>query len=229
MTSDISKPVTRRSVEHMKPAARQRKPRKRKFYDMSFDYNREGFPGYPLENLEVLAPDERVLRPPSWQRGFPQYPEAPRFLFDKKIGRQPQDLELFHSYWLVSDRTKTVFQTLDPAGFAFVACNVRLPHGDYDGPGYWLCDVIRVLDALDETQSRLKIGIRDDKAYRDFGKKYYSMSGGAELAFREDAIGEAHVFRMEYLQAVVICDQVMKDACKGAGLKGIKFRDASKR
>jgi hypothetical protein len=34
--------------------------------------------------------------------------------------------------------------------------------GQYDGPKFWLCDVVRVLDALDESQSRLRIGIRDD-------------------------------------------------------------------
>jgi hypothetical protein len=160
------------------------------------------------------------------RRGFRDYPEVPRFLFDKKVGRSPRDLELFHAYWLVSDRTKSVFEAVDPAGFAFLACDVRLPRGDYDGPPYWLCDVVRVLDALDEAQSHLKIGIREDRAYSDFGKKYYSFSGGRELVFRDDAIGDAHVFRIEYLQAVVICDQTMKDACKAGGLKGIKFDGA---
>jgi len=216
------------SSDEVKPVARRRKPRKRKFYHMSFDYGRGGMPGYLLQNLERLAPDEHGLVTPPGQRGFRKYPEPPCFLLDKKAGRLPTDLELFHAYWLVSDRTKSVFEAVDPAGFAFLACEVRLPRGDYDGPGYWLCDVIRVLDAVDETQSRLKIGIRDDKAYRDFGKKYYSLAGGAELVFREDAIGDAHVFRLAYQEPTVICDQVLKDACKSAGLKGVKFKDASK-
>jgi Protein of unknown function (DUF1629) len=208
----------------MKPVARQRKPRTR--YEMLFDYNKKGNQGYLLENLLSLAPDEKALRPPPGRRGFRDYPEMPRFLFDKSVGRLPQDLELFHAYWLVSDRTKSVFEAVDPAGFAFLACDVRLPRGDYDGSPYWLCDVVRVLDALDEAQSRLTIGIRESKAYSDFGKKYYSFSGGRELVFRDDAIGDARVFRMEYLQAVVICDQTMKRACKAAGLKGIKFDGA---
>jgi Immunity protein family (Imm11) len=151
---------------------------------------------------------------------------VPRSLFDKSAGRLPQDLEEVGAYWLVSDRTKSVFEAVDPAGFAFLACDVRPPSGDYDGPGYWLCDVVRVLDALDEARSRLKIGIREDKAYSDFGKKYYSLAGGRELVFRDDAIGDAHVFRMEYLQPVVICDQTLKDACKAGGLKGIEFDGA---
>jgi hypothetical protein len=77
---------------------------------------------------------------------------------------------------------------------------VKLPHGDYDGPRYFLCNVIRILDALDEAQSRLKIAIRDDRIYSDFGKKYYSPLGvgGAELVFRDEVIGDAHIFRMEH-------------------------------
>ena len=208
------------SSERTKPVSRQRK---RKLYDMSFDFNKGGMPGYSLDNL-----DRGRLGPPPGQRGFPNYPEPPRFLFDKRAGDLPSDLEQFDFYWLVSDRTKSVFQAVDPSGFDFIACEVRVPGAEYDGPAYWLCDVVRVLDALDEAQSRLKIGVRDDKAYSDFGKKYYSLAGGAELAFREDAIGGAHVFRMAYLEAMVICDQALKDACKVAGLKGIRFKDALK-
>jgi hypothetical protein len=218
MTSDNGKPV-----------ARQRKPRTRKFFHMIFDYNRQGQRGFSPENVLSLAPDEGALRPPPGRRGFRDYPEAPCFLFDKGVGRLPQDLEEVGNYWLVSDRTKSVFEAVDPAGFAFLACDVRVPSGDYDGQGYWLCDVVRILDALDEARSRLKIGIREDKAYSDFGKKYYSLAGGRELVFRDEAIGDAHVFRMEYLHAVVISDQAMKDACKAAGLKGIKFDSAKSR
>jgi Protein of unknown function (DUF1629) len=210
--------------DNKKSVARQRKARTR--YLMTFNYNKGGKQGYSLENLLSLAPDEKAVRPPPGQRGFRDYPEMPRFLFDKSVGRLPQDLELFHAYWLVSDRTKSVFEAVDPAGFAFLACDVRMPSGDYDGPPYWLCDVVRVLDALDEEQSRLTIGIREDKAYSDFGKKYYSIAGGNDLVFRDDAIGDAHVFRMEYLHPTVICDQTMKDACKAARLKGIKFDGA---
>jgi hypothetical protein len=197
--------------DNKKSVARQRKPRTR--YEMTFDYNRQGKRGFLLENRLSMAPDEKALRPPPGRRGFRDYPEAPRFLFDKSAGRLPQDLEQVGNYWLVPDRTKSVFEAVDPAAFAFLACDVRLPSGDYDGPPYWLCDVVRVLDALDEAQSRLTIGIREDKAYSDFGKKYYSVAGGRALVFRDDAIGDAHVFRMEYLQPTVICDQTMKDAC----------------
>jgi hypothetical protein len=215
---------------NMKSVARQRKPRTRKFYHITFDYDRRGKPGFLLENLQSLVPSEheQARRLPPGRRAFRDCPEVPRFLFDRSVGRLPLDLEQYYAYWLISDRTKSVFEAVDPAGFTFLACDVRPPSGDYDGPGYWLCDVVRVLDALDEARSHLTIGIREDKAYSDFGKKDYSMAGGCQLLFRDDAIGDAHVFRMEYLQPVVICDQTMKDACKAAGLKGLKFNDFSK-
>ncbi|HSQ19251.1 MAG TPA: DUF1629 domain-containing protein [Blastocatellia bacterium] len=207
---------------------RQTRKRKRKLFVMSFDYTRGGRPGLRLQNGEVLAPGDGVLHAPSGRCGFPNYPEPPLFLFDRKLGRIPRDLELFNAYSLVSDRMKVVFQAIDPDAFAFVRCEVIVPQGKYDGPDYWLCDVVRVLDALDEAGSRLKIERRGEPDYPYAGEKHYSIAGATKLAFRRDAIGDAHVFRMAHGESIVICDDVLKDACKAAGLKGIKFRDASK-
>ncbi|WP_422678576.1 imm11 family protein [Bradyrhizobium ottawaense] len=54
------------------------------------------------------------------------------------------------------------------------------------------------------------------------------VHSGNKLVFREAAIGNAHIFRMAYDEATVICDQEFKDACKSAGLRRIRFRDPSK-
>jgi hypothetical protein len=215
------------SDERSKPIEKRSRTIKPKFYMMGPDY-RLGRAGFVIENIKVLAPDTGMLESPRGE-GFPNYPEPPRFLFDKKIGRAPRDLELSH-YWLISDRMKAVFEAVDHAGFAFTPCDVRLGKGRYDGPNYWLCDVLRVLDAVDESQSRLKVGIVEDPKYRNFGMKYYSIlvEGGAKLVFREEAIGSAHVFRVAHMDATIISDQVLKDACKTAGVGGIRFRDASK-
>ncbi len=204
-----------------------RRPGKRKFYHMTFNY-RGGPPGLRLQNRDVLAPDDKVLHAPPGRRGFPNYPEPPRFLFDRKLGRTPRDLELFNAYSLASDRTKIVFQAIDPDAFVFVRCEVTVPQGKYDGPSYWLCDVVRVLDALDETRSRLTIERRGQPDYSYAGEKHYSIAGATELVFKQDAIGNAHVFRMAYGQRTVICDDVLRDACRAAGLTGIRFRDASR-
>ncbi|GMO16857.1 imm11 family protein [Bradyrhizobium sp. TM239] len=62
----------------------------------------------------------------------------------------------------------------------------------------------------------------------DHGQKYYEVIPGYKLVFREADIGNAHIFRMAYQDATVICDQELKEACKSAGLKRIRFDYASK-
>ncbi|WP_375304972.1 DUF1629 domain-containing protein [Bradyrhizobium sp. A11] len=192
--------------------------RKRRFHQIR--YNLSGRPGFWIADESVLPPYQVSRLPAST-------PPVP-YMFDKSDGRPPGDLELCWGWWLISDRTKAVFERMDPEAFVFVRCDVRLPKGSYHGPDYWICDVVRVLDAVDEAQSHLQIGIRDDIRYMDHGMKYYEFPLGYKLVFREDVIGTAHIFRMAYNEATVICDQEFKDACKSAGLKKIHFADTSK-
>ncbi|PJG54226.1 hypothetical protein CVM73_15530 [Bradyrhizobium forestalis] len=199
--------------------AKRPRARKRRFYQIGPDFS-GGRPGFWVEDESILPP-YRVDRLPA------STPHVP-YVFDKKVGSLPRDLEVCYHWWLISDRTKAVFERLDPEAFVFVPCDVRMPHGIYDGPKYWLCDVVRVLDALDESQSRLRIGIRNDVRYIDHGRKYYELSLGDKLVFREAAIGNAHIFRMAYHDAGIICDQEFKDACKSAGLKRIWYIDVLK-
>lgn len=209
------------SDEEAIPVARRPRARKRRLYQMGPDFRIRGGPGFWVEDESILPPYE-VRRLPASTPCVP-------YVFDKSVGSRPYDLELCYGWWLISDRTKAVFERLDPEAFVFVPCDVRLPHGGrFDGPNYWLCDVVRVLDALDESQSRLIIGIRDDIRFIDHGKKYYECFPGHKLIFREAAIGNAHIFRMAYMDATVICDQELKDACKSAGLKRIRFKDLSR-
>src|SRR5262249_18496469 len=149
----------------------------------------------------------------------PAYSEPPRVLIDRKLGRPLRDLELCNEYWLVSDKLKIVLETADPKGSAFVRCDTHLRGGE-PGPSYWLCDVVRVLDAVDEEESQLKI-------YDEEYHKSYSLSGGARLIFKEETVGSAHIFRMAYFRPAVICDQFLKDACMAARLKGPTFKDAA--
>ena len=216
------------------PPVRQPRARKRSFYVMSFDYRRGGPPGLALLNVDVLAPDEGVLLAPTGRRGFPNYQEPPRFLFDRRLGRAPLDFELFHGYSLVSDRTKAVFQSIDHDAFAFARCDVTIERGLtaqrglYDGPDYWLCDVLPVLDALDEANSRLGTARREPTP-DDPRERVPSLAGAYYISFREDVVGNACVFRLATPTiTAIMCDDVLRDACRAAGLKGIKFRDALK-
>jgi Protein of unknown function (DUF1629) len=128
---------------------------------------------------------------------------------------------------LVSERLKNVFEAVDPEGFAFVECDYTLADGS-KGPSYFLCDVVRTLDALDEENSKLNIEISDE-----FAKgKFYDFSGGVSLAFRKEIIGNSHAFRMPYSRKYVICDRMLHDAVQAAGMSvgrksnGLWFEDA---
>ncbi|MDE5443756.1 DUF1629 domain-containing protein [Bradyrhizobium sp. CSA207] len=204
------------SQKNPKSSTRRSNPDQRKFYHITFDYLRGGSLGFHMENEGVL-PDE--------VGGLTGMIEPPRFMFKKSLGRMPRDLEIYRRYWLISDRAKLVFESIDPEGFSFVPCTVRTPRGAWEGSPYWLCDVVRVLDALDESKTRVKSSIRDDRRYEDFGRKVYEFTGETELIFREEVIGNAHIFRMAYYDSRIICDGELKDACKSAGLKGLLFRD----
>jgi hypothetical protein len=194
-----------------------RKPNGRKFYKFDANYRLGGRPGFALENAETL---KGYLGYTGLKPRYSDFPEKPRFLFDKKLGRAPRDIEGYSGHWLVSDRMKAVFEAVDRDALAFAPCEVCLPDGT-EGPRRWLCTVVRVLDALDEEASQLTIG-------EDQGQKYYLLNVGMSLVFRDEAVGAAHIFRMAYFEPVVICDQFMKDACQQAALKGILFRDVLK-
>jgi len=201
---------------------RARKPKARKFYHTGPDYYTGGAPPYEIENRKVLVWEGlTVFGSHPHRRGFPNYPEPPRVLLNKKAHRPIRDLEDCRGYWLISDRAKPLFEMLDPNGFAFVKCEVHFTDGDR-GPDLWLCDVVRVLDALDE-QASSGVAIRYDSE----GKKYNFTFGLTNLVFKDDVVGNAHIFRIEYFIPVVISDQNLKDGWKAADLKGIRFRDAA--
>lgn len=203
-----------------KPA---RKAKARKFFLMRPDISIGGRPGFEVQNLATLLDGRKVLGPPIGKRGFGKFDQAPKVLVDKSLGRNLRDLELYHEYWLVSDKLKMALASVDPDAVAFARCDVRNRDGT-EGPVYWLCDVVRILDALDEGLSRVTV---EHRTYKGQSWKGYSLLGGASLVFREEVVGSAHIFRMRYLVPQVICDQELQDTCKKAGLKGISFHDAA--
>jgi hypothetical protein len=198
-----------------------RSAKKRKFYEM--DYVTVSTPGgYELMNKPALFPaGARMFLTPEGRRGFREYAEMPLFRFDSRLGRAIRDMEPLVGFWLVSDRAKTVLEQVDTDAFAFLECRVELRDGS-EGPRYWLCDVVRVLDALNESESEMAI------EKNDRGEKIYTRIGAEILLFKEDVIGARHIFRMQYRDSTVICDDTMKDTCKAAGLKGWRFRDTSR-
>ncbi|MCD0277839.1 DUF1629 domain-containing protein [Xanthomonas melonis] len=190
---------------------------------------RRGGPGHGVvfDNIDrLLTPPRLILWPEGG--GFPPLSETPRLIYNPKRGPPPEDLEGGMSgYWLVSERLKSVFQDIDPEGFEFVECDYRL-EDDSKGPSYFLCDVVRTLDALDEDNSKLNIEISDEFAEG----KYYNLSGGARLVFKKNVVSGAHIFHLPYC-GFVFCDRALRDAVHEAGIgvgkasDGLWFEDAA--
>jgi|EndMetStandDraft_5_1072996.scaffolds.fasta_scaffold115293_2 hypothetical protein len=194
----------------------RRKPKAPKLYRVGLDFRIHTPPGLEMENFTALGVG-RVLLSPRGKRSFPPLAETPRLLIDKSLGRPPVDWELFHDFWLVSDRMKRVLESVDREGVAFLRCETRSLRGT--APAYWLCDIVRKLDVIDEEKSNVEI-LEDGTDFRR-----YSGMAVSSFVFREEAIGSAHIFRPRFLETRVICDQTMKDACKAAGVRGLSFGD----
>lgn len=150
--------------------------------------------------------------------GFPPLREVPRLVLDPKEGKPLRDFnDGFSGYWLVSERLKRIFETVDPEGFEFVACDYTLPNGS-TGPQYYLCDMNRTIDALDEENSTLRIDLGDEWV----GGKAYNFAGGPRLIFKKDVVKHAHIFRTPF-SVEVFCDRTLRDAVVSAS-KSLKDR-----
>lgn len=204
-------------------------PKANEFYTLMPDIRSNwGASGVIFENeRELLTPPRRILRPP--QGGFPPLRQMPQLGHNPRKGKMPRDLEgIFSGYWLVSERLKKVFEEVDPLAFAFAECLFRMPDGSV-GPKHFLCDTVRVLDAVDEEASTLNVEISDEFV----NGKFYNFCGGARLAFDKNVIGSAHIFRVPYSGRLVVCDRAFRDAVRHAGIgaqscsDGLWFEDAA--
>lgn len=173
----------------------------------------------------LLSPPRLILRPV--EGGFPPLPEPPRLVVTDP-DRMPNDLDAsFSGYWLVSEALKVVLEDSDPDGFQFVRCEFMLADGSQGEPHY-LCDVVRCLDAIDLSASQVKVLT---EGYPN--GRYYSLTGGAKLAFNADVIRGAHVFRTPYTGSRVFCDRFLFDALtmrgfgEPQGARGVCLDDAA--
>lgn len=200
-------------------------PRTGEFFVISPEAGGPGH-GVVIENAEKMRPvDQGLIRPP--QGGFPDLPETP-VLRQTRSGLGPNDLDSsFEGYWLVSRELKAVFEMMDADGFAFVRCEYRL-HDDSVGPEFYLCDVVRVLDAIDDQASEVEILTEGFPS-----GKYYEIGMGARLAFKRDVIESAKVFRSPFNTSLVVCDRPFRDFLvqNGFGVdgcsRGVYLEDAA--
>jgi hypothetical protein len=184
-----------------------------------------------LENADRLQPNYKGLglsAPTPWPDGYlqslrgpwnlPDYVERPRFLIDEKKGRLPRDLE-DHGPFFISKAAKAVFEALAPSACDIRPCDTIVSSGE-PGPEMWLCSVTRAfIGAIDFELSDIHLSF-----YTNNGLPMYGLGGGPKLRFRPEIIGDAHLFHPAELGgSSVFCSETFKQACKDAGLKGIRF------
>jgi hypothetical protein len=207
-------------------SSKGKKSQDRQFYRFD-NSNPSGAIGLEFFNKATLLPPGGVsiLCPPDHKTGFREYPEIPTFRFDRKKGRAPRDMEMFHDYWLVSERLKNVLEAVDPEGVVFLKCRTILANGDV-GPSYWLLDVVRILDALDLQKSvPFEGGCKAGDSFFDF----LVPTPGVSAFFKESVVGSAHIFRLPGQIRTAICDDVVREACRAANIKGADFRNTVNR
>ncbi len=198
-----------------------------RFYVLSPDMGAPGCGhGVELDNEEEI-PWPSYMSAPSEVGGLESLRVVPRLRFDSQFGDMPLDLQGgFNGYWLVSKSLKEVLEKLDAEGFAFAACAFQLEDGS-EGEPHYLCEVVRILDAIDEDASSVKIldGYQNGK--------YYSLSGGGKLSFKASEVADAHVFMDIHSGSRVYCDRLLRDALIEHGFgttlnpRGVWIEDAA--
>ena len=86
------------------------------------------------------------LMPPLHGRSFPALPEPLRLSRARRLGAFSRLLARIRS-------DESFLEAVDGEGLAFLECETRSLSWKA-APDYWLCDVVRVLDAIDEEKTR---------------------------------------------------------------------------
>jgi hypothetical protein len=213
-------PPDPRILAEPKPGKRSVGPR---YFEVFKDFRGKDL-FWELENVDRLKESGRRLRAPAawpdvYRRLGPwDYLERPRFVIDEKQGRLPRDLESYNGLFFVSKAMKAVIEALDPRACDFKLCDTVLSSGD-SGPETWLCCVTQAfIGAIDFERS----AISQLNFFAD-GLPMYSLGGDPKLRFKPEVINGAHLFHAAEFGTYVFCDEPFKQACKGAGLKGLSF------
>lgn len=149
------------------------------------------------------------------RRGFPDLSGRPIFQCINRKSRLRRDFEPYAGWWITSDRLKAVLESVDIQACSFLNCDLQSTDG-LSVSSIWLCDIIRTIDAFDETASDIDI------AYRDDGRKRYDRIGRS-ITLRQDIDPDAHIFRPVFASSYAICDNIFKKECSDKNISGIRF------
>ncbi|WP_210214447.1 DUF1629 domain-containing protein [Mesorhizobium sp. M4A.F.Ca.ET.020.02.1.1] len=144
-----------KAAENTKTTFPRQVGKSRRFFKFDSDLRGGKGHGVRIANEDALITPGLIVfaPPPAKGHGFAELPEKPQLVHYPKEGKMPRDLEILHGYLIVSERLKRVFEDVDAAGFEFVDCDFTLADGS-QGPKYYLADVVRVLDAIDEARRK---------------------------------------------------------------------------
>lgn len=193
-----------------------------KFYQITDDYigssSRKSH-GIIIANGDALvsSSDDTFGVAVGDKRGFANVRAQPHLLYNRKNGRMPRDLEPFGDYWLVSERTKDCFESIDAEAFDFLECVFTLPDSS-PGPKLFVADVVRYLDVVDFQNSEVKL-----KTYPSGKQRYTFFRGSGILDVRRERVGDRHIFRQRDLVGPPLCDHPFRLAVKSAGLTNVRM------
>jgi uncharacterized protein YjbI with pentapeptide repeats len=218
-------PPDPRILAEPKPGKRSKEPR---YFEIYSDYCGKLL-CWELENIDRLQTNgRRLTAPEAWPDGYlqslrgpwnlPDYLERPRFVIDEKNGRLPRDLEVYDGVFFVSKAMKAVLEALDPGACDIRPCDTVLSSGE-PGPELWLCSITRAfIGAIDFERSAISVSF-----FADNGLPMYGLGGNTKIRFKPEVINGAYLFHAAELSGYVFCDEPFKQACKDAGLKGLRF------
>lgn len=149
--------------------------------------------------------------------GVPLEPQVPELLIDLRTGANPpSDFEPAPGQrWYVSERAKELFERIDPTAFDFRRAHTRLwtEAGEADGPDYFVCDVVKFVDALDEEHSRIIV----------MGPMRTVSVRGDRNTFFAARVNGHHAFRLMYSPNDMVCTDDFRAAVERAGLTNMRF------
>lgn len=186
----------------------------RQYFQLKPDMSLAAKPWYVWVNEEEMRKGVSTDRKLPFG-GLPMDP-PPRFYFDKKVAtRKLRDVYTVHvGMKMVSDRLRRLMEEIDPEAFVFAPIDMDYSNFDEPGPRFWLCDVIRFLDCVDEERSVIK--------YQE-GVSFKNYIRLIDVEMLPGVIGGAHIFRLENAKLKLIVDDIFVERMKSEKIKGFSF------
>jgi len=190
----------------------------RKYFEIHPDMNLSSAPPVVWVNEREMKRDYRSdVFLPFW--GLP-LAHVPQISFDRRRKRGNLiDAWPVFGMWFVSDRLKTLLEQVDPHAFEFVATQVDYNKFEEPGPAYWLCNLARQLDCIDDENSQFTL-------YNEVNFKAYRAL--INIKMHADVVGDAHAFRLVHKSSAWIVDDVFMQAMTGAKIRAWRFEPIQK-